>query len=65
MLEKLRAFFVRQIITDMPDEIAACEECNVSQCVEGKFRKCPIRLARVAGLRALRAQEDAAAKPTP
>jgi hypothetical protein len=53
----------KQIITDVPDEVAACQECNITQCVEGKFRKCPNRLARVAALKALRDQDEAAAGP--
>ncbi len=56
MFKRFLAFLTKQIVTDTPDELAACMECGISQCVEGKFRKCPNRLARVATLKAMRAQ---------
>jgi hypothetical protein len=58
MLEKLWAFFTRHIVEDVPDEIAACMECDVSQCVDDKFRNCPNRLATAARLKAMRRQVD-------
>ena len=53
MFKRFLAFLTKQIVTDTPDELAACMECGISQCVEGK---CPNRLARVATLKAMRAQ---------
>jgi hypothetical protein len=58
MLKRFLAFLTRQIVTEVPDELAACMECGISQCVEGKFRKCPNRLARVAALKAMRTNGD-------
>ncbi len=55
MLEKIRGFIIRHVVADVPDEIAACMECNVAECVEGKFRNCPNRLARLAALKAAQA----------
>jgi hypothetical protein len=54
VLGRIRRFFGGHIVADVPDEISACLECGAVQCVEGKFRNCPNRLARVAALRALR-----------
>jgi hypothetical protein len=65
VLEKLKAFFTRHIVADVPDEIAACMECDVTECVEGKFRNCPNRLARVAALKALRANAAQEGNVTP
>ncbi len=56
MFAKFLAYLTRQIVTDVPDEIAACMECGETQCVEGKFRHCPNRLARAATLQAMQAQ---------
>jgi hypothetical protein len=53
MFKRFMAFLTRHIVTDVPDEIAACMECGVTQCVEGKFRNCPNRLARAAALKAM------------
>jgi hypothetical protein len=54
MFQRLLAFLTRHIVTEVPDEIAACIDCGAIQCVEGKFRNCPNRLARVAALKAMR-----------
>ncbi len=54
MFKRFLAFLTRQIVTDVPDELAACMECGISQCVDRKFRRCPNRLARVAALKAMR-----------
>jgi hypothetical protein len=64
MLQRFLAFLKRQIVTDVPDEIAACMECGVSQCVESKFRDCPNRLARVASLKAMRTDHNQQANVT-
>jgi len=65
MFDRLRAFLTRQIVTEVPDEIAACMECGAIQCVEGKFRNCPNRLARVAALKAMRTDDDQQVNVTP
>jgi hypothetical protein len=65
MFERVVAFLTKQIVTEVPDEIAACMECGAIQCVEGKFRKCPNRLARVAALKAMRTDGDHQADVTP
>ncbi len=54
MIQRFLAFLTRQIVTEVPDELAACMECGISECVGRKFRKCPNRLARVAALKAMR-----------
>jgi hypothetical protein len=65
MFARFLAFLTRQIVTDVPDEIAACMECGAIQCVEGKFRNCPNRLERVAALKAMRSDGDHEASVTP
>jgi hypothetical protein len=57
MFARFMAFLTRHIVTEVPDEIAACMECGAVQCVEGKFRHCPNRLARAAALKAMRDQQ--------
>jgi hypothetical protein len=64
MFQRFLAFLTRQIVTDVPDEIAACMECGVDQCVEAKFRNCPNRLARVAALKAMRTDGNQQANVT-
>ncbi len=56
MFARLLAFINRHIVTNVPDEIAACTECGLTTCLGGKFRKCPNRLARAAALKATRTQ---------
>jgi hypothetical protein len=56
MFKRFLAYLTRHIVTDVPDEISACIECSVTQCVEGKFRNCPNRLARFAALKAMHDQ---------
>jgi hypothetical protein len=65
VFDLLWRFFGRHIVADVPDELAACLECGEVQCVEGKFRNCPNRLARVASLKALRMGADRETSVTP
>ncbi len=64
MFAQIWAFLIGHISDDVPDEIAACMECGAVQCTEGKFRRCPNRLARVAALKALRGSEAEAGRVT-
>jgi hypothetical protein len=65
MFQRFLAFLTRHIVAEVPDEIAACMECGVIQCVEGKFRNCPNRLARVTALKAMRTAGGQQANVTP
>jgi hypothetical protein len=65
MFQRLRAYLTRHIVTEVPNEIAACMECGAVQCVEGKFRNCPNRLARVAALNVMQAEADQKANAAP
>jgi hypothetical protein len=58
-------FCDRHIVANVPDELAACLECGEIQCVDGKFRNCPNRLARVAALRASRVDAERETGLTP
>jgi hypothetical protein len=40
------------IVYDVPDEMAACLDCDAVQCSNDKYEICPDRLARAAALRA-------------
>jgi hypothetical protein len=65
MIHRLWSFFSRHIVTDVPDEISACMECDATQCRDDRFRTCPNRLAQAAALRALRAGDDQDSRVTP
>jgi hypothetical protein len=57
MLERLWGFFSKHIIADVPDAVAACQDCLTSECSRDKFEHCEYRLTREAALRERAAQE--------
>jgi hypothetical protein len=57
VLERLWRFLSRQIVADVPDAYAACQDCLTSECNRDKFEHCEYRLAREAALQARAAQE--------
>jgi hypothetical protein len=65
MLARLWRVLSRNIVTDVRDEISACLDCGVVQCVEKEFRTCPNRLARAAALKALRERQTQEIDVTP
>jgi hypothetical protein len=58
MLGWLWRSFRRQIVADVPDAMAACMDCNVTQCSNDQFEKCPYRLNREAALQARAGQQS-------
>jgi hypothetical protein len=62
--EMWRALARKHIVYDLPDEMAACFDCNVVQCAGEKYAACPYRLARFAALRAARTGETLATTRT-
>ena len=61
MFGRIYDFIRKHLIADVPDELAACLDCDAVQCLNEKWETCPNRLARLAALSAARA--DAAAIP--
>jgi hypothetical protein len=45
--EGWRALVRKYIVYDVPDEMAACFDCNAVQCPNEKYETCPNRLARI------------------
>jgi hypothetical protein len=68
---KIHDFVVKYIVGDVPDALSACLDCGFVQCLNSKWETCPNRLAREAGLLAMRAaapaqpNEPTAAAPEP
>jgi hypothetical protein len=56
--EAWRAFVSKHIVAHVPDEMAACLDCGVVQCLNSKYETCPSRLAEVAELRDTRTAES-------
>jgi hypothetical protein len=56
MLGLLRRFFSKDMITNVPYAIAACQDCRSTECGRDKFTTCEYRLAREAALKAQAAQ---------
>jgi hypothetical protein len=55
MLSKFWGYLTRKyIVCDVPDEMAACLDCNVVQCSHGEYETCPDRLTQAAALRSAR-----------
>jgi hypothetical protein len=46
--ERLRNLFRRFIAHDIPDDMAACFDCDEDRCSNEQFVTCPDRLARAA-----------------
>jgi len=38
------------IVTDVPNEMDACLDCNAMQCTDDQYASCPHRLAHAAAL---------------
>ncbi len=55
--EMWRSFVRRYIVYDIPDEMAACFDCDAVRCPDEKYETCPNRLAQAAALRAARTAE--------
>jgi hypothetical protein len=58
--EVWRALARRYIVYDIPDEMAACFDCDVVRCTSDKYENCPNRLAEATALRAERDTEMSA-----
>ena len=54
---KLREFIEHQLVSDVPDEMGACIECNVARCSSHEYDSCPYRLARLGSPKAVPAAE--------
>ena len=59
--EVWRALARKYIVYDVPDEMAACFDCNVAQCTNDRYETCCYRLTYAAALRAARTSETSAA----
>ena len=57
--EGWRALVRKYIVYDVPDEMAACFDCNAVQCPNEKYETCPNRLAHATSLKAARARTSA------
>ena len=51
--EAWRALVRKYIVYDIPDEMAACFDCNVARCSDERYESCPNRLAEAAALRSV------------
>lgn len=47
----------KYIVGDVPDEMAACFDCNALQCNDDKYETCPNRLAQTGAPRIARTGE--------
>lgn len=54
MFSKVRSFVRTHVIDDVPDEIDACLDCGVVQCLDSRYDCCPHRLAQAAAACAAR-----------
>ena len=55
--EAWRTLLRKHIVYDIPDEMAACFDCDTRRCPDEKYFTCPVRLALVAASSAARAAE--------
>ena len=56
MLRKVwETFFRKHVVAEVPDEMAACLDCEAEQCLDGVYETCPARLGQAAALSAARA----------
>ena len=58
--EVWRALVRKYMVYDIPDEMAACFDCDAVQCPNEKYETCPNRLAHAAALKAARAADGLA-----
>ena len=58
--EVWRALARKYRVYDVPDEMAACFDCDAVQCPNEKYETCPNRLAYAAALKAARAADESA-----
>jgi hypothetical protein len=63
MRQWIRAFFQRHAVDEVPDELAACQDCNQPLCHGEKFENCAYRLERLAALRGARTAEQGVLAP--
>jgi hypothetical protein len=63
--EVWRTLVRKYIVYDVPDEMAACFDCNAVHCSNDKYETCPERLATVAAMRVMRTAEKSAADRVP
>jgi len=56
--EGWRALVRKYLVYDVPDEMAACFDCNAVQCPNEKYETCPNRLAHATALKAVRAANE-------
>ena len=56
--EGWRALVRKYIVYDVPDEMAACFDCNAVQCPNEKYETCPNRLVHAAASKAARAADE-------
>ncbi len=61
--ELWKALARKYIACDVPDEMAACFDCNVVRCLGDKYETCPNRLTLAAALKARATNEAPAAGP--
>jgi hypothetical protein len=61
--ETWRALAKRYIVYDVPDEMAACFDCDVVQCPHDRYEFCPNRLALVAALKTARTSRNPVTNP--
>jgi hypothetical protein len=55
--EGWRALVRKYLVYDVPDEMAACFDCDAVQCPNEKYETCPNRLAHATALKAARAAD--------
>jgi len=67
MFGRLRGFFRRNIVADVPAGMDFCLDCGELECSANQFAECPRRKARAAAILASAARSDfqreRAAKP--
>ena len=51
------------MVYDVPDEMAACFDCDAIQCPNEKYETCPNRLAHATVLKAARAADRLSQQP--
>ncbi len=55
MFEAIRKFIRRDIAAEVPDDVAACMDCDSVDCPEAEFLECAHRLDRLTELQRLKA----------
>lgn len=54
MTAALKAFVSKHIVAEVKDEMDACLDCNVAQCLSNRYLSCPHRLEHAAAQSAAR-----------